>query len=806
MQAGVWGQNFIARSNFGARLEPRSVLMHGAGQGSGAFADYWAKMPATRRPMVYMTYINLRGLTPNWSDGLKAELLKYPDAFVIPQIGLSMTGGPTDHYEQQVAAGAYDREIDHLIEGLRRLATPVYIRIGYEFNGVSWNGYQPTPYKQAFLRIANKLRATDLELATVWNAAVDGAKNYFDYYPGDDAVDWIGMNIFTAGTFNDASLPGFFTEARNRRKPVMMGETTPKRVGAQGGAASWSNWFVPFFAFLSGTPEVKQFNYINWDWAYWSREYGQDWADWGDARLDVDSAAYVRNLYTAQIADPIVLHASSETAFRRLLNFNDTIAPLAVTDFAASPAAGGAGLTWTGVSDSSGIARYLIYRNNTLLTWGLAPGILDRTVDLGTVTYSIAAMDRAGNLGPRSNPVVVKLDKIERLFNGGFESGLDDWRFETFSNQATGSAVADTSNAISGTTSARMTVSKSSGTNWHLQLRQLFTLRQGRTYAVRFKARAAAAVSLPFVIQQVDAPNSIHLNRTMAVGPAVASYEYSLVATATQTVAAAFYFGNINATVWVDDLAVEESDPTGASAPTIASGGVQSGASYESGIVAGSWLVIKGTNLSPVAQETWDRAIVNGKLPTSLSGVSVKVGGEQAFVYYISPGQINVLAPDVPAGPAVVSVTTPSGISNSVTATVAAQAPAFFLWPGSQAVATRQDGSLAVKDGTFPGASTIAARPGDILILWGTGFGATTPGVQAGIQVPADKIYSCAAATVQLGSADAQVFGCALSPGSAGLYQVAIQVPTLLSDGDYTLKTTVNGAASPGGVTLSVKK
>ena len=60
--------------------------------------------------------------------------------------------------------------------------------------------------------------------------------------------------------------------------------------------------------------------------------------------------------------------------------------------------------------------------------------------------------------------------------------------------------------------------------------------------------------------------------------------------------------------------------------------------------------------------------------------------------------------------------------------------------------------------------------------------------------------------TVKIGTADAQVFGAALSPGFAGLYQVAIQVPASMADGDYALKATVSGASSPDGVTLSVKK
>jgi uncharacterized protein (TIGR03437 family) len=242
--------------------------------------------------------------------------------------------------------------------------------------------------------------------------------------------------------------------------------------------------------------------------------------------------------------------------------------------------------------------------------------------------------------------------------------------------------------------------------------------------------------------------------------------------------------------------------------PSVDPSGVVSGASFQPGIVPGSWLTIKGTNLSPVASDTWEKAIVDGKLPTSLDGVSVSVGSKPAYVYFVSPGQINVQAPDVGAGPVPVTVTTPSGTSTAVTATVAVQSPAFFLWPGNQAVATRNsDGSLAAKAGTFAGATTAAAHPGDVLILWATGFGPTTPPVAAGIQVPSDgTIRNTSPVTVKIGTADAQVFGSALSPGYAGLYQVAIQVPATMADGDYALKATISGVTSPDGVILSVKK
>jgi uncharacterized protein (TIGR03437 family) len=165
-----------------------------------------------------------------------------------------------------------------------------------------------------------------------------------------------------------------------------------------------------------------------------------------------------------------------------------------------------------------------------------------------------------------------------------------------------------------------------------------------------------------------------------------------------------------------------------------------------------------------------------------------------------------VIAPDLEPGPTSVTVTTPAGASAPVASSVLLHSPAFFTWPGSQVVATRQDGSLAVRDGTFPGVATVAARPGDVLILWGTGFGRTNPVVEPGVLVPAGILYNCAPVTVKLGATDPLVFGCALSPGSAGLYQVAIQVPSSLPDGDYPLKVTVGGASSPDGVVLSVQQ
>jgi uncharacterized protein (TIGR03437 family) len=231
---------------------------------------------------------------------------------------------------------------------------------------------------------------------------------------------------------------------------------------------------------------------------------------------------------------------------------------------------------------------------------------------------------------------------------------------------------------------------------------------------------------------------------------------------------------------------------------------VVNAAGFQSGIAANSWVTIKGINLSSTTGD-WSSSIVNGALPTSLNGVSVAMGGKPAYVYYVSPGQLNVLAPDVAPGPVTVTVTTAAGTATSFASSASLYGPAFFLWPGNQVVATRQDYSYAVKAGTFAGAATVAAKPGEILILWATGFGPTIPAAPSDVSVPASGGYSTASVpTVTINNTSATVYGAALAPGSAGLYQIAIQVPTTLADGDWPVQASIGGVTSPTGIVLSI--
>ena len=125
-------------------------------------------------------------------------------------------------------------------------------------------------------------------------------------------------------------------------------------------------------------------------------------------------------------------------------------------------------------------------------------------------------------------------------------------------------------------------------------------------------------------------------------------------------------------------------------------------------------MTIQGTNLANTNPgRTWrPDEIPNGKLPASLDGVSVTINGKPAYVYYISPAQINVQAPsDTAQGPVNVVVTNNGAVSTPATAQLQAVAPAFFLFGATGfAIATRYPDNAPIADPSVV-AGTVAAAP-----------------------------------------------------------------------------------------------
>jgi uncharacterized protein (TIGR03437 family) len=211
-------------------------------------------------------------------------------------------------------------------------------------------------------------------------------------------------------------------------------------------------------------------------------------------------------------------------------------------------------------------------------------------------------------------------------------------------------------------------------------------------------------------------------------------------------------------------------------------------------IAANTWVEIKGSGFGSTTR-TWQTAdFVNQLLPTALDNVSVTMNGAPAFVYYISPTQINVLTPpDLAAGPVQVQVNV-GGVASAVF-TVQAQkySPSFFInGAGPYILATHLDGSLIGPTTLYPGLSTPAAS-GETVIFYANGFGPTTVPVVKGALMQSGTLPNLP--TVQIGPFVATVtFAGLISPG---LYQFNVVIPPSAPSGDNTILSGYGGAPAP---------
>jgi uncharacterized protein (TIGR03437 family) len=223
--------------------------------------------------------------------------------------------------------------------------------------------------------------------------------------------------------------------------------------------------------------------------------------------------------------------------------------------------------------------------------------------------------------------------------------------------------------------------------------------------------------------------------------------------------------------------------------PTIT--GVVSGASFSARapISTGSWVAIFGTGLSPTGDSRpWNPAteVVNGKLPVTLDGTSVTVNGTPAAVAFIQPSQVNIQAPNDPAvGPVQVIVNTANGATGSFTVNYATFSPGLFPSTLPYIVAQHADNSYVT--------TVTPAKPGETIILWGTGFGPANPPVPAGqVFLGANPLANAVSVTIG-GQPATVVFSGVVG---AGLVQINIQVPSSINNGDAPVVATVGGVST----------
>lgn len=232
-------------------------------------------------------------------------------------------------------------------------------------------------------------------------------------------------------------------------------------------------------------------------------------------------------------------------------------------------------------------------------------------------------------------------------------------------------------------------------------------------------------------------------------------------------------------------------------------------ASYLPKAAPAAYCSILGSGFTDQQAMEWSGSISGSKLPTSVAGISVNVGGKPAYVEYVSGAQVNVLLPSsVAPGTADVELITPIGVMSS-TLEVDAIAPGLFTYSlqgvvYASAVFAAGNGVVYVAPaGALSGYNSRPAAAGDIIELYATGCGSTDPPVPDGVVLT--SVYPAAnlqAFTVTISGKPATVlFAGIVSPG---LWQLNVQIPNGLVGGNQPLVLSVSGNASQPNVMIAV--
>jgi uncharacterized protein (TIGR03437 family) len=248
--------------------------------------------------------------------------------------------------------------------------------------------------------------------------------------------------------------------------------------------------------------------------------------------------------------------------------------------------------------------------------------------------------------------------------------------------------------------------------------------------------------------------------------------------------------------------------------PSITSGGIISAGAFGAftSVAPGSWIEIYGANLAANSR-LWTGADFNGvNAPTSLDGTKVTIGGQLAFIDYISPTQVNAQVPsNVGTGLQPVIVTTTAGASAPYTVMVNAAQPG-FLAPSSFSIGGKQyivalfsDGATFVlPSGAIAGVPSRRAKPGDSITLYGVGFGSVTPNIPAG-QVVQQTNTLAAQLHILFGQTEATVGYDGLAPNAVGLYQFNVVVPNVAASDTVPLTFTLAGVAGTQTLYIAVQ-
>jgi uncharacterized protein (TIGR03437 family) len=232
--------------------------------------------------------------------------------------------------------------------------------------------------------------------------------------------------------------------------------------------------------------------------------------------------------------------------------------------------------------------------------------------------------------------------------------------------------------------------------------------------------------------------------------------------------------------------------------------GMTNAASYANAAVSpGEIVVFFGPTFGPASLAV-AQADASGKLPVSVGGVRLLFDGVAAPLLYTSLGQVSAVVPFGVSGKTTTQVQYEyeGMVWSTFNVNVAPAAPSLFTADSSG------KGSAAILDVAYkPVSATNPAHVGDVIQVYGTGAGVTTPASVDGQVALAGPFPSpVAQVTAKIGGVDCKVqYAGGAQYLVAGALQVNVQIATGVPTGEQPIVISVGGVPSQSGATVWIK-
>jgi len=286
--------------------------------------------------------------------------------------------------------------------------------------------------------------------------------------------------------------------------------------------------------------------------------------------------------------------------------------------------------------------------------------------------------------------------------------------------------------------------------------------------------------------------------------------------------------------VFTQDLVANSRPCHSAGPPVIKAPGplrapVEDGAAFSATIGSSGLISIFGTGFADpgvlgIPSAPWyaytPKDLVNGKWPTELACVQATVNGTPVPVFFVSATQINAQAPvftnpngEQPSVQVILNAGTPQEISSGgVLVTAQPIWPTLFTFNGTSAAALNGSKRNQPLADTSVVAGGVSAAPGDVILVYGTGFGPTNPAYATGVfaslpPAPLPRLMNPVIAMiggVEVSGSDIQYAGLAFD--APGLYQFNVRVPDVPDNPQTPISIQIGGLRTQAGATIPVKR